>query len=278
MTNRVKPNLMKENAMKRISLIVLCVCMCVCYACDQKQITKLKIMSYNIRHGEGMDNVLDLSRAAEIIKEQAPDLCGLQEVDNSCLRTNKIEQSSYLAEKTNMTGTFGKFMDFDGGEYGMATLSAKPIISTKRLQLPDGIAEPRSAIIHEVQIAKACTIVFVNVHFDWVESDEGVSSRLNQAKTLTQYLNTMDKAVIITGDFNCSPGSTTMNYFNEQGFEFVNKGDDNLSFQGESKAELDHVVFRNTNDVKMKAISIDLLEEPVVSDHRPLVAELEVEY
>lgn len=269
---------MKENAMKRISLIVLCVCMCVCYACDQKQITKLKIMSYNIRHGEGMDNALDLSRAAEIIKEQAPDLCGLQEVDNSCLRSNKLDQTDYLAKKTNMTGTFGKFMDFDGGEYGMATLSAKPIISTKRLQLPDGIAEPRSAIIHEVQIAKACTIVFVNVHFDWVESDEGVSSRLNQAKTLTQYLNTMDKAVIITGDFNCSPGSPTMKYFNEQGFEFVNKGDDNLSFQGETKAELDHVIFRNTNDVKMKEISVDLLEEPVVSDHRPLVAEVEVIY
>ncbi|WP_283242708.1 endonuclease/exonuclease/phosphatase family protein [Marinifilum caeruleilacunae] len=235
-------------------------------------------MSYNIRHGEGMDQILDLSRAAEVIKEQGPDLCGLQEIDKDCLRSNKLDQTDYLAQKTQMTGTFGKFMDFDGGEYGMASLSAKPIISTKILHLPDGISEARSAIIHEVEIAKACTIVFVNVHFDWIESEEGIASRLNQAKVLTQYIDSINKPIIISGDFNCSPDSPTMNYFYDQGFEFINKGEDRLSFQGEHKAELDHVIFRNTNHIKIKPKSIYLLEEPIVSDHRPLIAELEVIY
>ncbi|MEM9650009.1 MAG: endonuclease/exonuclease/phosphatase family protein [Bacteroidota bacterium] len=235
-------------------------------------------MSYNIRHGVGMDNVLDLSRAAEIIKAQAPDLCGLQEIDNHCSRSDSVGQINYLAQEVNMKGTFGRFMDFQGGEYGMATLTAKPLISTKVLQLPDGIDELRSSIIHEVQIAEGCTITFVNVHFDWLGTAEGVTSRLNQAKTLLQYLDTMDKAVIITGDFNCTPDSPTMNYFYEHGFEFVKKGTDNLSFQDGDRAEIDHVIFRNTDNVKIKRKSLALLEEPVVSDHRPLVAELEVVY
>lgn len=235
-------------------------------------------MSYNIKHGEGMDNILDLSRAAEIIKAQAPDLCALQEIDNYCSRSDSVGQTDYLAQKAHMTGTFGRFMSYQGGEYGMATLSAKPLISTKVLKLPDGIHEPRSSIIHEVQIAKGCTIVFVNVHFDWIEGNEGVSSRLNQAKALMQYIDTINKAVIITGDFNCTPDSPTMQYFGKQGFDFIKKGGDNFSFLGGNKTEIDHVIYRSSNSEIIKVKSIMLLKELVVSDHRPLIAELEVLY
>lgn len=259
-------------------LALLCLSVFIFCACERNQTANLKIMSYNIRHGVGMDNVLDLSRAAEIIKAQAPDLCGLQEIDNYCSRSDSVGQINYLAQEVNMQGTFGRFMDFQGGEYGMATLTAKPLISTKVVQLPDGIDEPRSSIVHEVQIAQGCAIVFVNVHFDWLGTAEGVTSRLNQAKTLLQYLDTMDKAMIITGDFNCTPDSPTMSYFYEQGFEFVKKGTDNLSFQDGDRAEIDHVIFRNTDNVKIRRKNLTLLEEPVVSDHRPLVAELEVVY
>ncbi|MGI9532980.1 endonuclease/exonuclease/phosphatase family protein [Lutimonas sp.] len=264
--------------MKRFILIVCYLSIYSFCACNQEQVSDLKLMSYNIRHGEGMDSMLDLSRVAEIIKAQEPDLCGLQEIDNFCLRSDSVGQTDYLAQKVGMTGAFGKFMDYQGGEYGMATLSSKPLISTMLLQLPDGIDEPRSAIIHEVEIAVGCTIIFVNVHFDWVEDKEGVSSRLNQAKTLMQYINTLNKATIITGDFNCTPDSPTMQYFYEQGFEFINKGADNLSFQGTVKSEIDHVIYRNTKSVKFRVKKSMLLDEAVVSDHRPLIAEMEVVY
>ena len=264
--------------MKKLTLIVLCLNICVFYAYAQTKTSNLKIMTYNIRHGLGMDGILDLSRAAEIIKAQAPDLCGLQEIDNYCLRSDSVGQTDYLAQKTTMTGTFSKFINFQGGEYGMATLSTKPLISTKLLQLPDGIQEPRSSIIHEVQIAEGCTLVFVNVHLDWIEGNKGVYSRLNQVKVLMQYIDSVNKPVIITGDFNCTPNSPTMIYFKKHGFEFMNKGVDNLSFQGTTKAEIDYVISRSTNSVKIKTKSINLLTEPVVSDHRPLIAEIEIVY
>ncbi len=41
-------------------------------------------------------------------------------------------------------------MNFQEGEYGMATLTTKPLISTKIVQLPDGADEPRISIVHEV--------------------------------------------------------------------------------------------------------------------------------
>ncbi|MCG8582805.1 MAG: endonuclease/exonuclease/phosphatase family protein [Bacteroidales bacterium] len=235
-------------------------------------------MSYNIRHGHGMDNELDLSRAAGIIKSQAPHLCGLQEVDKICGRSNGIDQTSYLAQQTNTTGTFGQFMNFDGGEYGMATLSAKPLISSKVLELPQGLHEPRVAIVHEVEVANGCTIVFANVHFDWIEGEDGVAKRLSQARELMRYIDTLNKATVITGDFNCTPDSPTMKYFAAEGFIFIDKGNDKLSYQGEQPMEIDHVIYRHSHGVRFKTKSIQLLDEPVVSDHRPLVAELEVLY
>ena len=86
------------------------------------------------------------------------------------------------------------------------------------------------------------------------------------------------KNVIITGDFNCTPNSPTLRYFAEQGFVFVEKGEDNLSFQGSSQSEIDHLIYRNTDHVKFEKKSIRLLNEHVVSDHRPLIVELEVEF
>ncbi|OEK00202.1 hypothetical protein BFP97_01155 [Roseivirga sp. 4D4] len=247
-------------------------------SCDLQKTVEVKIMSYNIRHGQGMDEVLDLSRAASIIRAEAPDLCGLQEIDHYCSRTDSVDQTGYLAEETKMTGTFGKFMDYQGGQYGMATLSAKPLVSTKVLSLPDGIYEPRSAIILEAEISEDLSVLFANVHFDWINGLEGDSSRLNQAMALVEYLDTIEKSVIITGDFNCTPNSPTMQYFYDHGFAFAQKGADSLSFQGGKKAEIDHVIYRSTAGQKISLKRIKLLDEPLVSDHRPLVAELEVTY
>ena len=69
-----------------------------------------------------------------------------------------------------------------------------------------------------------------------------------------------------------------MQYFEEQGFDFMKKGEDNLSYLGGNKSEIDHLIYRSTESEIIKAKSIKLLEEIVVSDHRPLIAELEVVY
>lgn len=235
-------------------------------------------MSYNIRHGLGLDTILDLSRSANIIISESPDICGLQEIDNFCLRSDSIGQTDYIAEKTKMTGTFGKFMDFQKGQYGMATLTTKSILSTKVLELPEGKYEPRSSIILELEIADGCIIAFANVHFDWLSDESGKASRLKQSKTLVEYLDSIYRPTIITGDFNCAPDSPTMTYFAEQGYEFVTKGTDSLSFQGSNKVEIDHLIFKNSGNVTFKKKNTYLLDEPIVSDHRPLITTLEIAF
>lgn len=221
---------------------------------------------------------MDLSRIGDIIESQSVDICALQEVDHYCTRSDSINQTDYLAEMTLMKGTFGKFMDFQGGQYGMASLTKKPLVSTKVLQLPGGKYEPRSSIVHEIQLAEDCFIAVANVHFEWIDGDEGNSNRMKQSEALVEYLNGLDRAVIILGDFNCTPDSPPMQYYNSQGFVFMQKGNDNLSFQGNTDSEIDHVIYRDSDKIKFGEKGIELLDEPVASDHRPLVADLIIYY
>ena len=233
-------------------------------------------MSYNIRHGYGMDEKQDLSRAGKIIASQTPALCAVQEVDNQCSRSDSLNQTQTLAEEIGMKGVFGKFMDYQGGAYGMASFSKLPIRTSNVLKLPDGKYEPRSCIILSIDLSDKHTILFVNVHFDWIQDSIGIANRLKQAKTLINYLNDSKLPCIIAGDFNCASDSPTMNYFKEEGFHFTNKGTDNLSFQGNQKAEIDHILYRNSESIYFKERSTTLLEAAITSDHRPLISELEV--
>ena len=41
----------------------------------------LRVLTYNIHHGEGTDGIFDLSRQADIVKSVDADLVALQEVD-----------------------------------------------------------------------------------------------------------------------------------------------------------------------------------------------------
>lgn len=245
-------------------------------SCSSSKTVELKIISYNIKHGVGNDDVLNLNRALEVIKKQSPDLVALQEIDHFAQRSDSVDQTSFLANGLNMTGNFGPFMDYQGGAYGMATISAKPIKSTHYLRLPDGIYEPRIAIVQEIEISEDASILFANVHFDWISGDEGEQSRKAQAKFLINYLDQFDLPTVITGDFNCTPESPTMQMFYEAGFSFADKGDDRLSYQGRNKVEIDHLIFRNTESIQITLKQVDLLDEPLVSDHRPLVVLLEV--
>jgi endonuclease/exonuclease/phosphatase family metal-dependent hydrolase len=49
---------------------------------DGQQSETIRILSYNIKHGQGMDDRVDLKRAAAVINSLQPDLVALQEIDN----------------------------------------------------------------------------------------------------------------------------------------------------------------------------------------------------
>ena len=53
---------------------------------------RIRVLSYNIRHGEGMDGKIDLNRIASTINSVSPDIVSLQEVDDRRERTGGVDQ------------------------------------------------------------------------------------------------------------------------------------------------------------------------------------------
>src|SRR5215213_773903 len=80
----------------------------------------LRVLSYNIHHGEGTDGKVDLERIAKVITVAAPDLVAVQEVDRKTRRTNGVDQAAELGRLTRMHVEFGKAIDYQGGAYGLA--------------------------------------------------------------------------------------------------------------------------------------------------------------
>src|SRR5215510_5315091 len=83
----------------------------------------LRVMTYNIHVGVGMDKKLDLQRIADVINAEKPDLVGLQEVDRGVKRTEGKDEIAELAAMTKMDYAFAHNLDYDGGQYGVAILS-----------------------------------------------------------------------------------------------------------------------------------------------------------
>ena len=115
----------------------------------------LRVASFNIHHGAGIDGLLDLGRTAEVIRSTGAAVVGLQEVDRHLsVRSGWVDQAGWLAERLGMEVVDGANIDLDPEDpaaprrrYGNAVLSAHPIRAWRNIPLPgsDG-AEPRGLL------------------------------------------------------------------------------------------------------------------------------------
>jgi endonuclease/exonuclease/phosphatase family metal-dependent hydrolase len=226
----------------------------------------VRVLSYNILHGAGMDRQLDLERTARVIRTLEPDVVLLQEVDSCTRRTDGIDQAQALAELTGLRHhAFGRFMDYDGGAYGMAILSAAPILALENHVLPQG-AEPRSALAARIQpTPSAPEIVFVGIHLYRTEAE-----RFAQANVLVDLFAEEAAPVLLVGDFNSEPGDAVMRLLGTHWKLPAKPSDDRLTWPAdEPRREIDHVMYRP--EERIGVIEYRVIDERVASDHRPVL-------
>lgn len=226
----------------------------------------IRVLCWNLHHGVGGDGKLDLPRIAKVIKEANPDLVALQEVDKNCRRSGKIDQAAELAKLTGLQASYGKAMDYDGGEYGQAILSKQVPLSSKVHPLP-GKGEPRIAFEALVSIKN------INLSFTTVHLDLDAAQRLSQAETLSKALATNSgKPLILCGDFNDTPDSPVFRVFAGV-FKPVAKTEPVLTCPADKPdTEIDHVFLHGLE----AAGAVHVLPEAVASDHRPLLVEIKL--
>jgi endonuclease/exonuclease/phosphatase family metal-dependent hydrolase len=227
----------------------------------------LRILAYNIKHGVGMDGQLDLERAAELIRELDPDVVTLQEIDRNCGRSGGVDQAKWLGEACGMHAAFGAFMDYDGGEYGMAVLSRAPMINVENIRLPDG-SEPRTALGVRVETSMGEVIV-CGIHFYRTEEQ-----RMAQANVVSEHYAWARVPVILAGDFNSEPGGAVMTSL-EATWQNIPKEGQSFTFPSDKpEREIDFCMVRPAG--KAVSGSVVIIDEPLVSDHCPLLLELQL--
>lgn len=230
---------------------------------------RLRVASYNIRHGAGMDGRVDLGRTARVLEGMAADFVGLQEVDAGAGRSGGQAQVVELARALDMQPAFGKFMDYDGGRYGMGILSAHPIVEVVSVPLPEG-REPRVALGILAQLPGGQRVRVVNVHFDWIEDD---TARFAQAQALGDYLDGLAEPYLLVGDFNDLPGSRTMARIRQSATEIPKSPLGRLTIPADRPAKEIDYLFLSPGD-RWSADPARVVTERIASDHRPLFADV----
>ena len=233
----------------------------------------LRVMTYNIHVGVGMDKKLDLARIADVINSQKPDLVGLQEVDRGVQRTQRIDEIVEIARLTRMNYDFAFNLRYQGGQYGVAILSRFPIISMDhRLYQNLREAERRGFIRGEV-IVGGRIINFVTTHLDYQYED----GRLFESQQLLAALKDIKGPLIVVGDFNDIPSGQAYQLMRtkfDDAWAESRAIEDGFSYPADKPSKrIDYIFFRSADRVRSKRAWI---VQTLASDHVPVVADLEI--
>jgi len=231
------------------------------------QASTLRVLSYNIHHGRGTDDTIDLPRLARVIRSADPDLVALQEVDERTTRSGGIDQAAELSRLTGLRMVFGPQIDYLGGRYGQALLARVPVLPPTVHELPGigGDRERRIAVAAEVDHPRG-RLTFVGTHLHH-RSEE---ARVAQARAIVTAFAGVERC-ILAGDINALPGSEPLAIL-AGGWRLVAAGDaPPPTFPaGQPTRAIDHVWFRPA--AEFDVVDLRVLDEPVASDHRPLLA------
>ena len=258
----------------RIALLVIFVLILFCTGGSSSPAKKtLRVMTYNIHVGVGMDKKLDLQRIADVINRVEPDLVGLQEVDRGVKRTEGKDEIAELAGMTRMHFAFAPNLDFQGGKYGVAILSRLPLNSILHTMFQNKReAERRGMLKVEVDV-DGKPLSFVTTHLDYQFED----GRLFETQQLLDNLKDVKGPLIVVADFNDVPAGSAYKLmdtlFDDAWIVSRTKGE-GFSYPADKPSKrIDHIFYRPGNGVRgKKAWVVDTL----ASDHIPVVAEIEI--
>ncbi|MBO8176709.1 MAG: endonuclease/exonuclease/phosphatase family protein [Bacillus sp. (in: Bacteria)] len=177
---------------------------------EERSSLEIKVMTFNIHHGKGMDLKVDLNRIAEVIEKSNAHIIGLNEVDKHFSKRSYFEdQISWLAKQLNMNYAFSPSLSLKPKtmskvrQYGNALLSRYPIVakSSYLFDLISGVIEGRSLLEATIQINNQ--LVLVNV------THLSINPYLHKKQTdfILNRLSNYSYPFIIMGDWNMMPGS-----------------------------------------------------------------------
>ncbi len=253
---------------------------------------QIRVLSYNIHIGIGMDKKVDLDRIARIICSVTPDIVALQEVDVKTERSSGVDQASVIERLTKMTVKFNQTIPLGSGQYGIARLISDSFSTVvgRSQHLPASPGWEKRVICEDVVFsdkhdAAKPEFRFYYTHLDYHKDDV---DRFAAAQLINQIacekplqikwqeknlLIDTDTPSILAGDLNATPDSRVMDEFRKHWS--IADGESMNTFPADSPdRKIDYVLFRPAH--RWRVLETRVLDEPAASDHRPLLVVLEL--
>lgn len=231
----------------------------------------LRVMTYNIHVGVGMDKKLNLERIAEVINRERPDLVGLQEVDRGVKRTEGKDQIAELAKLTRMDFSFAHNLDYQGGQYGVAILSRFLILHADHQKYENRRETERRGMLRVEVEVDGKRLNFVTTHLDYQYED----GRLFETEQLLRLVDGIAGPLIIAGDFNDEPKGSSYKLMRSKFDDaWARNKTEGFTYPADKAAKrIDYIFYRASDRVRVKKVWI---VNTLASDHLPLMAELEI--
>ncbi len=235
---------------------------------------KIKIMSFNTQHCyHFLTKKIDYDAFAEEIKKHNADIIGLNEMRDEGPAADYEAQTKILAEKLGYYYYFAKAIDVNGvNPYGNGILSRFPIISAETIMIPDpevraykGYYETRCLLKATIDVCGGLNVCVTHFGLNPDEQENAVSTVL---------ANISEEKSVLMGDFNVTPEVNVLVPLHEKMFDTAELFTGKLKSwpSDEPTMKIDYIF----TSCDLNVLSADIPAD-VVSDHRPYVAEIEIE-
>jgi endonuclease/exonuclease/phosphatase family metal-dependent hydrolase len=243
-------------------------------------IKRLKLLTYNIHSGIGVDKRYDLGRIAAVLEQEKPDIAALQELDCRMWRTSYEDQSSHLATKLAVNAFFCATRPIEQGSFGMAVLSPFSVVRRKEYDLSySPQREPRYCLRLDLEVAPGALLHVFNCHLGLAMRERSFQRRqmLSDAILLSEEVH---HPVILMGDFNDRPISVvhrSLRRHFKDAFNATGKYWGPTFKAGPFPVRLDHIyVSRDIHIVDCWVRNDEMTR--IASDHMPVIASVEVSW
>ncbi|MBN2281262.1 MAG: endonuclease/exonuclease/phosphatase family protein [Candidatus Marinimicrobia bacterium] len=239
----------------------------------------IKVMLYNINHGEDIDGGYSLKEIIELIKLEKPDFVLLNDVDNTSIRTYREDQARKIAGNLGMHFTYGKNQEVEEGWNGNAILSRFPLKYAEN-RLFKATANPKpEAMLYAVFEAGNKTVHLMTTE---LSKNEKIAEQQNQ-EVVDKVVDIMAKFAIndpfiIGGSFNMNYNHLSIKDMNNYlGNVTLNDSPaDRLTYPANSpQYQFDYIFYRKNINLIGKRVWKDNYTKNA-SDHLPVIAEFEL--
>lgn len=157
--------------------------------------TSLRVLTWNLHGGVGLDGVRDYSRALDCLMEIEADIIALQEIDGR-RRQSTVTPFQIFRQRFGFHGIFAPAISAPDGDYGQLLLSRWPLTGSDIHDISMPGCEPRRAIATTVQTG------FGGLRVIATHLGLRLRERRKQAEILCKLADRSNLPTIMMGDFN----------------------------------------------------------------------------